>query len=251
MSRMISIIVLIIMSTHVTFSRNFDNVRIGDYIYNDGSHYRRKLEDSKNSKCIGVVISVTPNAEQLEMGYTHGIIVLLEDIPGLYQWWPQNESVPGVPDASSVPEENAYAYTHKYLAPLSEAAKACVNYPKVGSLFSKCFIPTESMWNLMLENIGLLTAKLMDVNTDIGIDARKTCAARLQYLIGGFKEDRYDYWLAQQFGSYSAYFGHLKGTNNGGYYDSYDGRGRYTLDGNPGYLGNRTHRRRLRAMCYF
>lgn len=249
MKKISIILIMMFLGVQLASSKIIDNARVGYYVYENGECYAKKWPWA--GKCVGVIISTTPNAEQLEMGYTHGIIVLLEDIPGLYQWWPENEEVAGIPSYSSISEDNAYAYTHNYLATRLEAAKACINYPKIGPDFSKCFIPTPSMWKLMLENVGLLTPRLMDDNTDIGRDARNTCAARLQYLIGGFKDDKYHYWLARQYGTYSAYFGYLCGINNGGYRDSYDGRGRYTLDGKPGYVGDRTQRRRLRAMCYF
>ncbi len=244
----IVILLMLFLGIQAASSKDFANAKVGYYMYENGKCYASKAPEWAG-KCVGVVISTTPNAEQLEMGYTHGTIVLLEDIPGLYQWWPENIEVAGVPSYSDS-EEYPYAYTHKYLASRSEAAKACIDYPKIGENFSKCFIPTEGMWNLMLENIGLLNPKLNHDNTDNGRDARNTCAARLHYLIGGFKEDK-DYWLARQWGSSSAYFGSISGTNNGSYRDSYNGRGRYTLDGKPGFVGDRTQRRRVRAMCYF
>lgn len=249
----IFILLMFVLGVQFASSKDLANAKVGDYVYEDGTCYASKVGWA--GKCVGVVISTTPNSEQIEMGYPHGLMVLLDDFPNLYQWWPKNERVHKVQSNNdwygSDSCDYAYSYTYNILGSNSEAADACIKYPKIGTKFSRCFLPTNKMWKLMLENIGLLSPDLLQDNTDKGIDARKTCAARLLYLIGGFHQDRYDYWLSTEYGDSSAYFGYLSGTNNGGYWDSYDGRGRYTLDGKRGYVGDRTQRRRVRAMCYF
>lgn len=189
----------------VSYSKNFKDANVGDFIYANGEVYSTK--GVHGSKCIGVVISMKPTKEQIEMGFTHGTFVSLEDISGLYNLNFVKDTVMSVelprysyltPLTTLLEDRSGYKYTYNSPLYYSEAAQACERHVIPGQFHSKCFIPTPGQWYEMLMNVG--QAK---INSEGKIENPELVRNRINHIIGGFWEDdrnvpseeRNKYWL--------------------------------------------------------
>lgn len=260
MYRIIFFSLLALANSIVAHCKELSDAEIGDYIYSNGEVY--SIKDNPTSKCIGVVVSLYPTIEQIELGYNHGTFVLLQDIPGRHSFY--NEEyliVPDLPRYGSgvkldelLEDRNGYQYTYQTLLSNSDAAKLCEEFVVPGDFHSPCFIPTPGQWYEMLVNIGLA-----DIDDNRHINNAETVASRLNSIIGGFNKDdrntpsheRNKYWLAaQSFNGECGWCGRTDYVGYNNFHVNLNEKYRYGVS-SPGLMDGKTKKRRIRPMCYF
>ena len=137
----------------------WDNLKIGDYYYSDGS-FSTQLDQSKT--CAGIVFSLETTAEEKKHGWTHGQIVALEDAGGGKRYvWGLGELlitsyVHEWRDAKK--DKDGYLYSNiiygsgiKY-----EAFEAAQKYSALLPLgkTSGWYLPSVGQWVEIIENLG-------------------------------------------------------------------------------------------------
>jgi len=254
-------IFLLLTINMLSYSRELKDAKVGDYVYSNGKVLDNRYNN--DGECIGVVISVTPTEEQIELGYFYGTFVLLEDLPGTYSFFLSETSfkVPELPGYWSTTDlktlmgdRNGHKYTYSFLLSNSNAAQACENADVSGDFHSKCFIPTPGQWYEMLVNIGLA-----DIDDNRHINNAETVASRLNSIIGGFNKDdrntpsheRNKYWLAaQSFNGECGWCGRTDYVGYNNFHVNLNEKYRYGVS-SPGLMDGKTKKRRIRPMCYF
>ena len=132
----------------------WDNLKIGDYYYSDGS-FSTHLDQSKT--CVGIVFSLETTAEEKKHGWTHGQIVALEDTRGgRYPWagpWGALLSTHVDKWRDARKDKNGYFYSNfiKYGA-FAAARKYLVLLPSGKT--SGWYLPSVGQWVEIIENLG-------------------------------------------------------------------------------------------------
>ena len=104
----------------------------------------------------------------------------------------------------------------------------------------------------MLDNIGNRQIHKINNKGKFPNHTAEETSEDLNKKIGGFiLNDRHGYWLSESSFHSTAHIGDAHSSNSGGYHDSYNGRGRWTVDGLPGFVGDRQQYRRVRAVFMF
>ena len=226
-----------------SFAQSFSDkskLQIGDFVYFDGTFTHRRIN---SKKCIGVLISKQMTTEDKKHGWSTGVVISLEDLGegALYKWGPKNASIGD--------------YRYEALDTLStayEVFNALKNMDKVNFPNSGWNLPTSKQWDDMLDNIGHRQIHRTNNERKWPDYTAEEISEDLNNKIGGFiLNDRHGYWLSESSYHSTAHIGDGHSSNNGGYHDSYNGRGRWTVDGLPGFVGDRQQYRRGRAVFMF
>lgn len=234
------IILLLPISASAQSFKDKSKLQIGDFVYNDGTFSHKRLE-GKN--CVGVLVSKQLTTADKKHGWNTGVVVSLYDVGDgrLYKWGPYNADVGD--------------YRYEALDTLSstyEAFNALKNMPRVSFPNSGWNLPTSKQWEDMLDYVGQRKNHIKNYERKFPNHSKEDTAETLNCKIGGFKlNDRHGYWLSESTFFNTAHIGDASSSNDGGYYDSYDGRGRWTVDGQPGLVGDRQQYRRVRAVFMF
>ena len=137
----------------------WDNLKIGDYYYSDGS-FSTQLDQSKT--CVGIVFSLETTAEEKKHGWTHGQIVALEDAGGGKRYvWGLGELlitsyVHEWRDAKK--DKDGYLYSNSiYVSGIKYEAFAAAR--KFSALLpsektSGWYLPSVGQWVEIIENLG-------------------------------------------------------------------------------------------------
>lgn len=151
-----------------TCLHDYSQLRIGDYVYADGSFSHEAID---NMSPIGVLFSYQTSEKEKEMGWSHGQIVAmqdcgmkdmkvmwsatLEDVPAPHRnyLWKQGK---GKNDLLACRDGYLYTYfgeTDGYLFPAFAEARI---YPvkKDQELFSEWYLPAIGQWIEILQNLG-------------------------------------------------------------------------------------------------
>ena len=216
----------------VTFYNNYNELEIGDYVYEDGSFSH---ERSSEKSIIGVVFSLEPTGIERNNGWTHGLIMALEDCGnGQYYKWSSSESALPYPHMIvdlthtdlGLRDKQGYLYTYKGATNSAsfQAFSAARNYKPKLKNGSGWYLPTLGQWADILKNLGGV-----DISTLHGIDFdSETAYSNLKKY--GLSNDYY--WTATE--SYESHTWVI-----------YLGQG--DVDG---YTG-KTHKCKVRAVCAF
>ena len=181
----------------------WDNLKIGDYYYSDGS-FSTQLDQSKT--CVGIVFSLETTAEEKKHGWTHGQIVALEDTGGeeRCQWGPRGSllttHVGEWKDARK--DKDGYLYSNtiyasgiKYEA-FEEARKYSALLPSGKT--SAWYLPSVGQWVDIIENLGQVSV----LGESYGcFNGDRNWRSKLAFL--KFSADIY--WTSLQRGSSSAW----------------------------------------------
>lgn len=157
---------------------DYTKIRIGDYVYSDGSFSHEKLQEKK---CVGVVFNLTTTEYEKKLGYTHGHIVALKDFVNKEQsrfTW--KKAVEGEPSkrfqftlksfnySSGVEDRNGLQHCNEIvqnglkvtsgdfmLLDNSDAiALSCCYSEKLPDNFSNWYLPALGEWYDILTNLG-------------------------------------------------------------------------------------------------
>lgn len=264
------IISLLISCCFSAWSRDFSNAKVGDYIYENGNVSADKNEPTNMwGKCIGIIVSLSPTQEQLKLGYSHGTIMLLQDMPARYSlidlvYIPENNrncyQINNLPEYSPVntkdierlkSDRNGYNNTYNVLMPYSEAAHVASKVSLKNDVFSKCFIPSPAQWLEMMIGLGLA-----EIETGIEVKNGITVKSRLMYLANFTEDDNNipsaenDKYLLSAQNSGCVWVGGLNYIGSNSYFVNSREPHRYHVSyGGP--IDNLTKKRKLRLMCYF
>ncbi len=214
------------------FSNDFNDVEIGDYIYEDGTFSH---EPSEDKPIVGIVFSLSPTAIERNNGWTHGLAVASEDCGhGKYYSWSSSQDALPYPhmivEFSNIKlglkDKQGYIYTYKGATNSSSYQAFCAarnHKPRIKN-GSGWYLPTIGQWADILKNLGGV-----DVSTLNGIDYdSETAFNNLKSY--GFSNDYY--WTATEnyeSGAWVIYLGQ-------GDIDSYT---------------NKTNKCKVRAICSF
>ncbi len=216
------------------FLKDYKELSIGDYVYMDGSFSHVK---SSKKQLIGIVVTTEIDMESKAHGWKNGVVVAVDDTENghFYKWGPYNASY----------DKNDYRYEAvDTLGSSYEAFYSLKKMIKPRFLSSGWQLPSPTQWEALLRNLGGLPA-------NPSYKDRAIVLQNLNNKVGGFYDDKHGYWLSESSSGKTAYIGGISQANNGLYYDSYDGRGRFTVDGKPGLVGDRQQYRRVRAFLCF
>ena len=182
----------------------WDNLKIGDYYYSDGS-FSTQLDQSKT--CVGIVFSLETTAEEKKHGWTHGQIVALEDAGGGKRYgWGLGELlitsyVHEWRDAKK--DKDGYLYSNSiYVSGIKYEAFAAAR--KFSALLpsektSGWYLPSVGQWVEIIENLGQVSI----LGDGFGcFDGDRTWRAKLAFL--NFSIDVY--WTSLQGGSSTAWY---------------------------------------------
>ena len=181
----------------------WDNLKIGDYYYSDGS-FSTHLDQSKT--CVGIVFSLETTVEEKKHGWTHGQIVALKDARGedRYQWGPWGSLLTTHVDEwkDARKDKDGYLYSNiiygsgiKYEA--FEAAQKYSALLPTGKT-SGWYLPSVGQWVEIIENLGQVSI----LGGRFGrFDGDKNWRSKLAFLNFSIAV----YWTSLQGGSLSAW----------------------------------------------
>lgn len=205
-----------------SYGQHTQIIKVGDYIYTDGTTSSNKL-DSK--ECIGIIIANETNENDKVHGFHHGVAMALNDTGNKkrYSWGPYGEY------------NDKKEYRYEKADSLSEAFEA---FEAVKSMSVPYFhnsgwmLPSPEHWEAMLRNIGL-SDKLDWVH-------------RLErlYSIMNFTHEEFNsdigYWLSTSSSGRSAKYGYSGGVVSGDYVEPY-----------KGFMGDKSKKKKVRAVLVF
>ena len=179
----------------------WDNLKIGDYYYSDGS-FSTHLDQLKT--CVGIVFSLETTAEEKKHGWTHGQIVALEDAGGeRCQWGPRGSLLTTHVDEwrDVRKDKDGYLYSNSIYASKYEAFAAARKYSALlpSGKTSGWYLPSVGQWVEIIENLGQVSI----LGDGFGcFDGDRTWRAKLAFL--NFSIDVY--WTSLQGGSSTAWY---------------------------------------------
>ena len=139
----------------------WDNLKIGDYYYSDGS-FSTHLDQLKT--CVGIVFSLETTAEEKKHGWTHGQIVALEDAGGeRCQWGPRGSLLTTHVDEwrDVRKDKDGYLYSNSIYASKYEAFAAARKYSALlpSGKTSGWYLPSVGQWVEIIEKLGQVLIK--------------------------------------------------------------------------------------------
>ena len=189
----------------VTYLSDYAQVRIGDFLYTDGT-FSRSLGQKL---CMGVVFSLKTTAEEQKHGWTHGQIVAMsnvkpstrtDDCPGYFTW-----QITDVDDINSLPVhlyatdeaalgdlENGYVYTYASFTdafPIAQAARS-YGFPD-DKTDGGWYIPTAGQWKEIIGQLGCATATLNPENEQWEMGEGRDIERILSHRLKDFPEGTY------------------------------------------------------------
>ena len=135
----------------------WDNLKIGDYYYSDGS-FSTHLDQLKT--CVGIVFSLETTVEEKKHGWTHGQIVALKDAGGgdRYQWGPWGSLLTTHVDEwrDVRKDKDGYLYSNSIYASKYEAFAAARKFSALlpSEKTSGWYLPSVGQWVEIIENLG-------------------------------------------------------------------------------------------------
>lgn len=145
-------------------AHKYDNAKIGDYFYADGTTSSEIL--SFKDKPIGIIFSLSPSESEKAAGFTHGEIISLNDaVSNCVAWGIDDFDVVGYTnhaitnkDDVKKAKEDTDGYKHIVDDFDTIAVRAAVearNYQRgVNDCISSWYLPNASQWVKIIENIG-------------------------------------------------------------------------------------------------
>lgn len=147
----------------VSFYSEYSELKIGDYVYNDGTFSH---ELSKEKECSGIVFTLNTTPTEKKKGWTHGQIVALKDV-GLFDWGeegvdlpsPHNKDFDTAWDSEGIikvlqADKDGYVYSNSKYVTNYGAFKAIKNFPvSLPSNSSGWYMPSIGQWSDILINL--------------------------------------------------------------------------------------------------
>lgn len=147
----------------VEFLSDYKELRIGDYLYEDGT-FSHLLSTEKKS--VGVLFTRETTAEERSHGWTHGEIIAMEDCGkgNYYQWYYSDELVLPYPfkvnecenAKLNINDKQGYLYTYSKITQSDgfQAFAAARRYKPQLSFGSEWYLPSLGQWLEIVENLG-------------------------------------------------------------------------------------------------
>ncbi len=185
----------------------WDNLKIGDYYYSDGS-FSTHLDQSKT--CVGIVYSLETTVEEKKHGWTHGQIVALEDAGGggRYPWagsWGALLAAHVDKWRDARRDKNGYLYSNSIKYGAFAAARSYLALLPLGKT-SGWYLPSVGQWVAMIENLGQIS---IPEDSFGRFDGDKNWRSKLEFL--KFSTDVY--WTSLQKGSLYSWCVNMNGGN--------------------------------------